>query len=96
MEITEEIIDHIAHLSRLQFEGEDKVAIKNDMSRIINFMAKLEEVNTDNVEPLIFMSEEINVLREDVAVVSVSQAEALKNGPKTDSDYFRIPKVLDK
>ena len=96
MEITEEIIDHIAHLSRLQFEGDDKVAIKNDMSRIINFMAKLEEVNTDNVEPLIFMSEEINVLREDVAVVSVTQAEALKNGPQTDSDYFRIPKVLDK
>ena len=96
MEITEEIVDHIAHLSRLQFEGNDKVAIKNDLSRIINFMAKLEEVNTDNVEPLIFMSEEINVLREDVAVVSVTQTEALKNGPKTDSDYFRIPKVLDK
>lgn len=96
MEISEEIVDHIAHLSRLQFEGDDKVAIKNDMSRIINFMAKLEEVNTDNVEPLIFMSEEINVLREDVAVVSVTQKEALKNGPKTDSDYFRIPKVLDK
>ena len=96
MEISEETVDHIAHLSRLQFEGEDKVAIKNDMNRIINFMAKLEEVNTDNVEPLIFMSEEINVLREDVAVVSVTQTEALKNGPQTDSDYFRIPKVLDK
>lgn len=96
MEITEEIVDHIAHLSRLQFEGDDKVAIKNDMSRIINFMAKLAEVDTENVEPLIFMSEEVNVLREDVATVSVSQAEALKNGPKTDSDYFRIPKVLDK
>ncbi len=96
MEITEEIVDHIAHLSRLQFEGDDKVAIKNDMSRIINYMAKLAEVDTENVEPLIFMSEEVNVLREDVATVSVSQAEALKNGPKTDSDYFRIPKVLDK
>ena len=96
MEISEETVDHIAHLSRLQFEGEDKVAIKNDLNRIINFMAKLEEVNTDNVEPLIFMSEEVNVLREYVAVVSISQSEALKNGPQTDSDYFRIPKVLDK
>ncbi len=96
MEITEEIVDHIAHLSRLQFEGDAKVAIKNDLSKIITFMAKLEEVNTDNVEPLIFMSEEVNVLREDVALVSVTQSEALKNGPKTDSDYFRIPKVLDK
>ena len=42
------------------------------------------------------MSEEINVLRNDVATVSISQDEALKNAPKKDSDYFRIPKVLNK
>lgn len=96
MEITEAIVDHIAHLSRLKFEGEDKIAIQNDMSKIINFMAKLDEVDTENIEPLVFMSEEINVLREDVAEVTITQAEALKNAPKKDSDYFRIPKVLDK
>jgi len=96
MEITEEIVDHIAHLARLQFEGEAKSAIRKDMENIINFMAKLEEVDTENVEPLIFMSEEVNVLREDVAEVTISQQEALKNAPKKDSDYFRIPKVLDK
>lgn len=96
MEITENIVDHIAHLARLQFEGEAKEAIRRDMSNIINFMAKLEEVDTENVEPLIFMSDEVNVLREDVAEVTVTQAQALKNAPKKDSDYFRIPKVLDK
>ncbi len=96
MEITEEIVDHIAHLARLKFEGDAKDAIRQDMSRIINFMAKLEEVDTDNVEPLIFMSDEVNVLREDVAEVTITQVEALKNAPKKDSDYFRIPKVLDK
>ena len=42
------------------------------------------------------MSEDINVLREDVPVVSLTQKEALKNAPKHDSDYFRIPKVLSK
>ena len=96
MKITDEIVDHIAHLARLKFEGEKKVAIKEDMTNIISFMDKLSEVPTDNVEPLIFMSEEINVLREDVPVVSLTQIEALKNAPKKDSDYFRIPKVLDK
>jgi aspartyl-tRNA(Asn)/glutamyl-tRNA(Gln) amidotransferase subunit C len=59
-------------------------------------MDKLSEVDTENVEPLIFMNDEYNKLREDVAEVTVSQDEALKNAPKKDSDYFRIPKVLDK
>jgi aspartyl-tRNA(Asn)/glutamyl-tRNA(Gln) amidotransferase subunit C len=96
MKITDEIVDHIAHLARLKFEGEKKVAIKEDMERIISFMDILSELPTDNVEPLIFMNEEVNVLREDIPVVSLTQKEALKNAPKKDSDYFRIPKVLDK
>ena len=96
MKITDDIVDHIAHLARLEFTGDKKVAIKEDMERIIAFMDKLQEVETENVEPLIFMNKEINRLREDVAEVTLSQNQALKNGPKTDSDYFRIPKVLSK
>lgn len=96
MEITDEIVDHIAHLSRLEFEGEKKDAIREDLKRITNFMAKLQELDTENVEPLIFMTDEVNNLRDDVAEVTVTQEEALKNAPKRDSDYFRIPKVLDK
>jgi aspartyl-tRNA(Asn)/glutamyl-tRNA(Gln) amidotransferase subunit C len=96
MKITEEIVDHIAHLARLEFEGADKDAIRSDMENIITFMDRLNELDTENVEPLIFMSDEVNRLREDVAQVSITQKEALKNAPKKDSDYFRIPKVLDK
>jgi aspartyl-tRNA(Asn)/glutamyl-tRNA(Gln) amidotransferase subunit C len=96
MKITEELIDHIAHLARLEFKGEDKVSIQKDMERMIEFVDKLSEVDTANVEPLIFMSEEINRMREDEPKVTVSHEEALKNAPKKDSDYFRIPKVLDK
>ncbi len=94
MKITDEIIDHIAHLARLEFEGDKKQTIKADMERIITFMEKLQEVDTEAVEPLIFMSEEVNVLREDVAENTITHAEALANAPKKDSDYFRIPKVL--
>jgi aspartyl-tRNA(Asn)/glutamyl-tRNA(Gln) amidotransferase subunit C len=96
MKITEELIDHIAHLARLEFQGEDKVSIQKDMERMIEFVDKLSEIDTENVEPLIFMSEEINRLREDEPKVTVSHEEALMNAPKKDSDYFRIPKVLDK
>lgn len=96
MNISDETIDHIAHLAKLRFEGEAKNEIKHDLTKIIGFMGKLSEVPTDNVEPLIFMNEEKNVLRLDEPEVTITQAEALKNAPKKDSDYFRIPKVLDK
>ncbi len=96
MKITDEIVDHIAHLARLKFEGDKKIAIKQDLEKIISFMDKLSDLPTENVEPLIFMNESVNVLREDVSKVTLTQSEALKNAPKKDSDYFRIPKVLDK
>jgi len=96
MKITDELVDHISHLARLKFEGDKKEAIKKDMENIISFMDKLSELPTDDVEPLIFMNDEVNVLREDDPKITVTQDQALKNAPKKDSDYFRIPKVLSK
>lgn len=95
MEINNETVDKIARLSKLSFSGEQKEAIKNDMNKMLDFVGKLNEVDTDGVEPLIHMSDEVNVLRPDVNVVSISQEEALKNAPKKDSTYFKIPKVLN-
>ena len=96
MKISNDLVEHIAHLARLEFEGEDLNTIRQDMEKIITFMDKLSELDTNNVEPLIFMNPSYNVLREDVARTTITQKEALKNAPKKDSDYFRIPKVLDK
>ena len=96
MEINDNLIDHIAHLARLSFEGDQKKAIKKDMENITDFMDKLSELDTSNVEPLLFMSEEVNVLRADEPKETVSHEEALRNAPKKDTDYFRIPKVLTK
>lgn len=94
MDISDELFDHISHLARLSFEGDEREAIKKDMKNITDFMGQLSVIDTDNVEPLIFMSDEVNVLREDDPAVTLTQEEALKNAPKKDSDYFRIPKVL--
>lgn len=96
MDVNDELLDHISHLARLSFEGEERSAIKQDMKNITDFMNKLEELDTSDVEPLKFMLDEVNVLREDIPGDAVSHEEALKNAPKKDSDYFRIPKVLDK
>ncbi|MDG1914447.1 MAG: Asp-tRNA(Asn)/Glu-tRNA(Gln) amidotransferase subunit GatC [Crocinitomix sp.] len=96
MEITDETVDHIAHLARLEFNGEEKENIKKDLSKIIGFVDQLNAVDTEGVEPLIFMTDSINVLREDVFEPIITQKEALKNAPNHDSDYFKIAKVLKK
>jgi len=66
------------------------------MNLLLEFIGQLNEVDTDNTEPLIHMSAEVNILREDDVIESISQEEALKNAPSKDSTYFKMPKVLNK
>ena len=96
MTIDDKTVDKIATLSKLKFEGEAKENMKADMNKMLDFVGKLNEIDTDGVKPLVYMTDEVNVLREDEAIESTTQAEALMNAPKKDSDYFRIPKVLSK
>ena len=88
-------VDEIAHLARLEFKDEAKAEILNDMNRMLAWVDKLNELDTDKVEPLIYMSEERNVLREDEVKETLTQKQALQNAPKKDSDYFKVPKVID-
>jgi aspartyl-tRNA(Asn)/glutamyl-tRNA(Gln) amidotransferase subunit C len=96
MDISNELIEKLADLAKLNFEGEEKENIKADLQKIVSFIDKLAELDTKDVEPLIFMSDAVNVLREDVAHQIISHEEALLNAPKKDSDYFRVPKFIDK
>lgn len=96
MEINDKVIDKLADLARLKFEGHDREAIKKDLERMLQFVGKLKELDTANVEPLIYMTDEPLQLRKDVPGGDLSQEQALKNAPSRDSDYFKVPKVLDK
>lgn len=89
-------VERIAELSKLEFDEEGKKSIQNDLSRILNFVEKLNEVDTSGVEPLIYMIEEKGQLRNDETKITASQQGALKNAPKKDSDYIKVPRVLKK
>jgi aspartyl-tRNA(Asn)/glutamyl-tRNA(Gln) amidotransferase subunit C len=95
MKIDTKVVDELSHLARLSYENEAKQEIVTELNKIIAFVEKLEEINTDGIEPLIYMVDETNVTREDVMKQDVSQDEGLKNAPKKDSDYFRVPKVIE-
>lgn len=96
MEVTDAMVDKLAHLSRLEFNDADKAEIKNDLQRMISFVEKLDELDLSDTEPLLHMSSNINVLREDEVKGSVSREEALKNAPAHDDKFFKVPKVIKK
>lgn len=97
MKLDDATLDRIAELARLNVgDAADRARLMQDMQRVIDFVEKLNEVDTKGVEPLIFMTEDENVLREDVATLEITKQEALMNSPVKDSDYFKVPKVVDK
>jgi len=99
MKIDSTTLDRIAELARLDLsDPAQRTAMLADMERVIGFVEKLNEVDTKGVEPLIFMTEGTDVLRGDVVVEAdvVSKHDALLNSPVKDSDYFKVPRVVDK
>lgn len=95
MIIKKENVNKIAHLARLEFDDQGSEDMAKDMNKILDWMDKLNELDTKDVVPLTHMSVEVNVLREDKLIQTLTHQEALANAPKKDSDYFRVPKVLD-
>ena len=95
MQIDKKTVRKIAHLARLEFKDKDEEAIIKDLNKMLEWVGKLNELNTEGIEPLTHLSEEVNVMRKDELKKHISHEQGLKNAPKKDSDYFRVPKVLD-
>jgi aspartyl-tRNA(Asn)/glutamyl-tRNA(Gln) amidotransferase subunit C len=96
MEVTRELIDNLANLARLQFKEEEKTELTNDLQRMIAFVEKLQEVDTTGTEPLLHMTDAMNMYREDEVKGSMQKETALANAPSANSDYFKVPKVIKK
>ena len=96
MEVNEMLVQQLADLSRLEFSEQEKAEIKGDLQRMITFVEKLNELDTTNVKPLLHMTADRNVLRDDVVVPSITREEGLQNAPAANDQYFKVPKVIKK
>ena len=96
MEINNKLLEDLSRLAKLKFDKKSTEKMKKDLDKIISFVDKLSEIDTEGIEPLIYLGEEVNVLRKDEVLTKVSQQNALKNAPQKDSDYFKVPTVLKK
>ena len=95
MNINQNVISKLARLSKLKFNEDEMKLISNDLSKMLDFINQLQDLDTEGIDPLIHMNEEINNWREDKVQDMISQEEALSNSPVKDGTYFKLPKVLD-
>ncbi len=95
MKVDKETLKKIAHLARLQINKEEEEKMLASLSDILTWVDKLNELDTDEVEPLTNMSHEVNALREDKIGMHLEHERALKNAPDRDNDFFRVPKVKE-
>ena len=94
MKVNKETLHKVAHLARLHVKKEEEQKLLEDMSKILTWVEALKEVDTEGVAPLTHMTQEVNVLRTDEALLTIDKADALKNAPKHNHQYFQVPKVL--
>ncbi len=95
MKIDHEALQKIAHLARLEVKPEEETALLASMESVLTWMEQLDELDTEGVEPLTHMTDEVNNWREDVAKNALSREDGLSNAPSHDETYIKVPKVIE-
>lgn len=94
MPVTIEDVEKVAALAKLQFSDDEKATIARQLDEIVEYVEKLQQLDTDDVPPTSHVIELVNVLRDDKAEPCLSQEEALHNAPAKKNGYFSVPKVI--
>ncbi|WP_372639259.1 Asp-tRNA(Asn)/Glu-tRNA(Gln) amidotransferase subunit GatC [Fodinibius sp.] len=95
MSVTKKDVKYVADLAHLQLTEEESESLVHDMNQILDYMTTLEEVDTSDVEPLEHVIDLEYRLRDDKAEEPLPHEDALKNAPDADTDYFRVPRVIE-
>ncbi|HMN47640.1 MAG TPA: Asp-tRNA(Asn)/Glu-tRNA(Gln) amidotransferase subunit GatC [Ignavibacteriaceae bacterium] len=94
MAVSKKDVEKIAELARLKFSEDELENFTPQMNEILNYMEKLNELDTENVNPLSHPVEQTNVFRDDKLKPSITTEEALRNAPAKDEHHFKVPKVI--
>ncbi len=92
--ITKQDVEYVAGLAKLNLDEAAKERLVREMGGILSYMDKLNELDTEDVAPMLHVLDISNVYREDVVGESLTQEEALKNAPASDDGYFLVPRIL--
>lgn len=95
MEIDKQLISRLEELARLELSEVEREALRKDLNEILGMVEKLQELQLENVEPLVHITEALNMWRRDEVKGQVPRENALKNAPDNEGHFFRVPKVID-
>ena len=96
MQVDPTLVNHLAHLSRLNVAPEKMDKLVQDMQDLVGFVEQLNALDTTGIKPLMHMGQAYNVLRQDQVKGSIANQEALSNAPEAAAPYFKVPKVIRK
>ena len=96
MEINMAIIDKLSALSKLEFDEQEKINLQIELQKMLDFIEKLNEVDTEGIEPLMHISNQYDVFRKDEVAGDFSVNEALRNANNKNEQFLLVPKVINK
>ncbi len=95
MSVTPDDVRHIAALARLRFSEAEQERLAGELSRILDYVDQLDELDTTDVPPMVHVFDATNVFRPDRVEQRITRDDALANAPDADGRYFRVPKVIE-
>lgn len=95
MKVNSETLHKMAHLARLAVRPDEEADLLNSLNGVLTWMEQLNEIDTTGVEPLMHISPDVNVLRDDVVADQLPREQALANAPQHEGPFFQVPKVLE-
>ena len=95
MQITDETIDYVGILAKLELSDEEKEQAKKDMTSMLEYVGKLNELDTEGVEPMSHTFSVHNVVREDVVTNQDARENMLKNAPEQKDGAYKVPKTFN-
>ena len=95
MPVSREDVEYVAKLARIELTEDEKLTLTSQLNSILDHIEKLNELDTEGVEPTFHVLDVTNVFREDAVRPSLPSEEVLKNAPARDGDFFKVPKIID-
>ena len=95
MVIDDALILRLENLARLELSAAERTKLQGSLTNILTMVEQLNTLDTEGVEPLVYINEDVNVWREDVVNYQLNRHDALKNAPDSDGSFFKVPKVID-
>jgi aspartyl-tRNA(Asn)/glutamyl-tRNA(Gln) amidotransferase subunit C len=95
VKITQELVDHVARLARLDLSGEEADRMQAQLGDILGYISLLDELDLSDVEPTSHVIDMVNVLRDDEVRASLPLEQVLANAPAREGTSFKVPRIIE-